>query len=231
MNEKNQPVAAASRRVRVLIVEDMAMFRRLLVKWLGGQSRYELAGEAESGEAGLALILETKPDVLLVDLQLPGIDGLEFIRAARQLRPQMRALVLSSLVDPLALTRVRESGAEGYIEKFAEPEALEKALAAVADGRRCYSARFSETLAREGAKAESVGKILSRREQDVLTRVLAGHTSREIGAMIGLTQRTVDFHRKNIMTKLGAANVAELAVLAQRMGRLEDGDRPADAER
>ncbi len=218
MSGKDQPTSVASRRVRVLIVEDMAMFRRLLVTWLEGQPRYELAGAVESGEAGLALILETKPDVLLVDLQLPGIDGLQFVRAARQLRPQMRALVLSSLVDALALTRVRESGAEGFVEKNAEPELLAEALTAVTDGRPFYSARFSETLARESTKATAVGKMLSRREQDVLTQVLAGHTSKEIGAMIGLTQRTVDFHRKNIMSKLDAGNVAELATKAQRVG-------------
>ncbi|WP_438479981.1 response regulator [Oleiharenicola lentus] len=218
MIESHQPTNAASHRVRVLILEDMAMLRRLLVKWLEGLPRFELAYAAASGEEALAKILETKPDVLIVDLQLPGIDGLEFVRAARQLRPQMRALVLSSLVDPLALTRVRESGVEGYVEKYAEPEMLAKALNAVTDGRRFYSARFSDTLAREGEKTEAVGKVLSRREQDVLALVLAGRTSKEIGAMIGLTQRTVDFHRKNIMTKLGASNVAELAARAQRMG-------------
>ncbi len=218
MTGKNQPTSAASRRVRVLLVEDMAMFRRLLVKWLEGLPRYELAGAVGSGEEALAQILEAKPDVLLVDLQLPGIGGLEFVRAARQLRPQMRALVLSSLVDPLALTRVRESGVEGYVEKHAEPEVLAEALAAVVDGRRFYSARFNETLARESLKPEAVGKVLSRREQDVLAQVLGGRTSREIGALTGLTQRTVDFHRKNIMTKLGAANVVELAARAQRLG-------------
>ncbi len=217
MSLEPQSTSVASHRVRVLILEDMAMLRRLLVKWLEGLPRYELACAVASGEEGLAKILETKPDVLIVDLQLPGIGGLEFVRAARQLRPQMRALVLSSLVDPLALTRVRESGVEGYVEKHAEPEILAQALSAVADGRRFYSARFSETLAREGAKSAAVGKMLSRREQDVLAEVLAGNTSKEIGVRFGLTQRTVDFHRKNIMTKLGASNVAELAAKARRM--------------
>lgn len=218
MSGEARPTSAASRRVRVLILEDMAMFRRLLVKWLEGLPRYELAAAAGSGEEALAKIIETKPDVLLVDLQLPGIGGLEFVRAARQLRPQLRALVLSSLVDPLALTRVRESGVEGYVEKHAEPEVLAEALAAVVDGRRFYSARFNEALAQENLKPAAVGKVLSRREQDVLAQVLAGRTSKEIGALTGLTQRTVDFHRKNIMTKLGAANVAELAARSQRMG-------------
>jgi DNA-binding NarL/FixJ family response regulator len=146
------------------------------------------------------------------------MDGLEFVRAARQIRPEVRALVLSSLVDPLALTRVRESGVEGYIEKDATPEQLAEALGAVADGRLFYSARFNETLAREGAKAQAVGKILSRREQEVLAHVLAGKTNRETGDVIGLSARTVEFHRANIMVKLGATNLAELVANARRSG-------------
>lgn len=202
---------------RVLVVEDMGMFRALLTGWLAGWRRYDVAGAAASGEEALALMPKTRPDVLIVDLQLPGMDGLEFVRAARQIRPEVRALVLSSLVDPLALTRVRESGAEGYIEKDATPEQLAEALGAVADGRLFYSARFNETLAREGAKAQAVGKILSRREQEVLAHVLAGKTSRETGDVIGLSARTVEFHRANIMAKLGASNLAELMANARRM--------------
>jgi DNA-binding NarL/FixJ family response regulator len=205
-------------QVRVLVVEDMGMFRALLTDWLTGWRRYVVAGSARSGEEALALMSAAQPDVLLVDLQLPGMGGLEFVRAARQIRPQVRALVLSSLVDPLALTRVRESGVEGYIEKDASPEQLAEALGAVADGRLFYSAKFNETLAREGSKAQAVGKILSRREQEVLTHVLAGKTSREVGELIGLSARTVEFHRANIMAKLGAENLADLVANARWMG-------------
>jgi len=204
--------------VRVLVVEDMGMFRALLTDLIAGWGRYAVAGAAGSGEDALALMSAVQPDVLIVDLQLPGMGGLEFVRAARQIRPQVRALVLSSLVDPLALTRVRESGVEGYIEKDATPEQLAEALGAVADGRLFYSARFNETLAREGAKSLAVGKILSRREQEVLTHVLAGKTSRETGELIGLSARTVEFHRANIMAKLGAENLADLIANARRLG-------------
>lgn len=208
----------ADSTTRVLVVEDMGMFRTLLVDWLKGWRRYDVAGAVRSGEEALALLRSARPDVAVVDLQLPGMDGLEFVRAARQILPQMRALVLSSLMDPLALTRVRESGVEGYIEKDASPEQFAEALGAVADGRLFYSARFNETLAREGAKAQAVGKILSRREQEVLTHVLAGRTSRETGEVIGLSARTVEFHRANIMAKLGAGSLADLITNARRMG-------------
>lgn len=204
--------------IRVMIVEDQGMFRAFLEQWLAGLSGFKLVASAASGEEALAQIASTDPDLLIVDLQLPRIDGLELVRAVRQLRPQARALILSSLVDPLALTRIRESGVEGYVEKDAQPAQLAEAIEAVAMGRNYFSARFAETLAREGAKPEAVGKILSRREQQVLVHVLAGRTSREISELIGLSSRTVEFHRANILSKLGATNTTELVARARQLG-------------
>lgn len=203
---------------RVFIVEDQGMFRSFLERWLAEQERFVAVGSAGSAEEALGLLDEARPDVLLVDFQLPGLDGLEMARAARQVRPHLRALVLSSLMDPLALTRVRESGVEGYVEKDAPPEILAEALTAVAEGRTYFSAKYRETLAREGGRSEAVGKILSKREQEVLGHVLAGRTSREIGELIGLSARTVEFHRANVMAKLGAANATELVANARRRG-------------
>lgn len=194
------------------------MFRGFLEDWIARQPRFSLVGVAGSGEVALGLVAEQAPDVMIVDLQLPGMDGLAFVRAARQLRPQLRTLILSTLVDNLALTRVRESGVEGYLEKDARPEQFTEALLAVAEGRLYFSARFSETLARERAKVLAVGKILSRREQEILSHVLAGKTSREVSDLIGLSARTVEFHRANIMGKLGATNLVELIAVARKNG-------------
>lgn len=209
---------ASTPGIRTLIVEDQGMFRSFLERWTQRQPRFTLVGVADSGEVALELVARHMPDVMLVDLQLPGMDGLACVRAARQLRPQLRALVLSSLVDALTLTRVRESGVEGYLEKDAQPEQLAEALNAVADGCTYFSSRFGETLARESAKALAVGKILSRREQEILSHVLAGKTSREISDIVGLSTRTVEFHRANIMGKLGATNLVELFAIARQRG-------------
>lgn len=203
---------------RILIVEDQGMFRTFLERWLLEKPRFSLIGAVASGEEGLALLESAQPDVVLLDLQLPGMDGLEFVRAARQIRPHLRTLVLSSLVDPLSFTRVRESGVEGYIEKDASPDELTTALETVAGGQNYYSSRFRETLAREGSSSQALGKILSRREQDVLNHVLTGKTSREISELIGLSPRTIEFHRANIMSKLGATNVTELIANARQRG-------------
>lgn len=208
----------AKSSVRVLIVEDQGLMRALFERWVGGLPRFSVAGSARSGEEALLLMKESHPDVLMVDLQLPGMDGLEFVRAARQMRPQLRTLVVSSLVDPLALTRVLEAGVEGYIEKDASPEMLAQALETIAGGGESYSPTFRETLRREAVKPEAVGKVLSRREQQVLEFVLGKKSNREIAEAMGLSVRTVEFHRANVMAKLQASNAAELLTVAQLRG-------------
>ena len=196
------------------------MFRVFVETFLKDHPVFDLVGAASSAEEALPLVASLRVELLVVDLQLPGMDGLDFVRAARQARPQARALVLSSLMDALSLTRVRESGVEGYLEKDSRPEKLEEAMAAVAAGRAYFSARFVETMARENAKAEALGKILSRREQEVLTQVIAGLTSREIAEFYGIGLRTVEFHRANVMAKLGATNTAELVAQARLRGMI-----------
>lgn len=213
MIDSNQPFQA-----RVMVVEDQGLVRAFFERWLAGLPRFVPAGAARTGEEALALLEQARPDVVMVDLQLPGMDGLEFVRAARQVRPQLRALVVSSLTDPLALTRVRESGVEGYVEKDATPELLAEALHAVADGRRYYSSKFHEILAREAAKTEGAGKILSKREQQVLELVLGRKSNRDIAEVMGLSVRTVEFHRANLMAKLGATNLDELTTTARLRG-------------
>ena len=194
------------------------MFRAFLARWLSGLPKFVLVAAVSSGEEAVECVARQAPDMLMVDLTLSGMDGLACVQASRQIRPQLRALVLSSMLDPLSLTRVRESGVEGYIEKDADSDQLADALTAVAAGRTYFSARFAETLGRERGKAQAVGKMLSRREQEVLSHVLGGRTSREISEIVGLSARTVEFHRANIMGKLGATNLAELVGSAQRLG-------------
>jgi DNA-binding NarL/FixJ family response regulator len=209
---------AGTARVRVMIVEDEGLMREFFERWVRDLPRFEFAGAARSGEHALQQIDALRPDVLLVDFQLPGMDGLEFVQAARQVRPQLRALLVTTLVDPLTITRVQESGVEGYMEKNVTTENLAKALEAVTDGRFFFSELFRETLARERTKPDGLGKILTRREQQVLGHVLGGRANREIADLLGLSVRTVECHRLNLMTKLDAATLDELNVAARRRG-------------
>lgn len=210
--------ASPDNPVRTLVVEDQGLFRAFLVEWFASQPGFHLVGAAASAEEGLRLAHALEPNLLVVDLHLPGLDGLELVRAVRQTRPEVHSLILTSLTDPLAVTRIRESGVEGYLEKDASPLELAEAIKAVAAGHSYFSPRFRAALAREGGKPLAVGKILSRREQEVLAHVLAGRTSRDIGGLINLSVRTVEFHRANILSKLGATSPTDLVAKARQMG-------------
>ncbi len=205
-------------KVRTLIVEDQGIFRAFLRDWFRAQEKFEVVGAAASAEEGLRLAQELQPNFLVVDMHLPGMDGLALVRAVRQMRPEVRSLILTSLTDPLAVTRIRESGVEGYLEKDCTPEELAEAVQASAAGRGYFSPRFRDAIRREGGKPLAVGKILSRREQQVLAHVLTGKTSREIGELIGLSARTVEFHRANLMAKLGSPNPTDLLIRAKKLG-------------
>lgn len=205
-------------KVRTLIVEDQGIFRAFLCDWFRQQEKFEVVGAAASAEEGLRLAQELQPNFLVVDMHLPGMDGLALVRAVRQMRPEVRSLILTSLTDPLAVTRIRESGVEGYLEKDCTPEELAEAVRAAAAGRGYFSPRFRDAIRREGGKPLAVGKILSRREQQVLAHVLTGKTSREIGELIGLSARTVEFHRANLMAKLGSPSPTDLLIRAKKLG-------------
>ncbi|MCU0748949.1 MAG: response regulator transcription factor [Akkermansiaceae bacterium] len=204
--------------LRVLVVEDQAMFRGFLESWVRDLPGFQFAGSFRSGEEALSCVGELCPDIALVDLQLPRMDGLALAAAFRQVRPQLRTLLLTSLTDPLTLTRVRESGVDGYLEKDAPTEELGTALRTIAAGRPYFSRSFDATLSAEGKLSEAVGKILSRREQQILSLILAGRTSREIAASLSLSPRTVEFHRANLMAKLGATSLSELHHRARQRG-------------
>ena len=192
------------------------MFRAFLESWLSGSADYECVCAARTGEEALASLDTLAPEVLMVDLQLPGLDGLAVAREARRRFPGLRTLVLSSLLDPLSVTRVAEGAVDGFVEKDAEPAVLREALDAVAAGRAWYSPKFTELRARSLAGAGAVGRVLTRREQEVLSLVIEGRTGREIADSLGLSVRTVEFHRANLMGKLGADSLAGLIRAAGR---------------
>ena len=202
--------------VRTLIVEDQSMFRGFLERWLSEQVGFVLVGSAQSAEAALDLIAATEAELVLLDLRLPGMDGVTFARTAREVRPKLRILVLSSDTNALVVTRVQESGVDGFIEKNASVETLAEALKAIVAGRNYFSPKFTEIMRNEAAKRIGIGKVLTRREQQILDHVMTGRTSREIGALLGLNPRTVDFHRSNLLAKTGAATTADLMARVNR---------------
>jgi DNA-binding NarL/FixJ family response regulator len=171
---------------------------------------FSLVGEAGDGAQGLALCRRLKPDVALLDIQMPGLDGIELAATLMAEPPAPRILLLTSRKDALTINRAAELGIPGYVEKDVELKVLEAALTRVAAGERFYCDHAAETVGNLARDETAFSKMLSRREQEILALVGQGLTSKTIAARLALSPRTVESHRHNIMQKLGIKDLAGL---------------------
>jgi len=209
--------------IRVLLVDDHAVVRtgfRLLLQSL---AEISVVAEAESGEAACQRYLELTPDVVVMDLAMPGMGGLEALRRIRARHPQARVLALSAQDDPMHARRALREGALGFLSKRSAPEALIEAVTTVAAGRRYIDTNLAQKLAL--AEIEGAGKPpidqLSEREFDVFIRLARGTTVQKIAEDLNLSASTVGNHLYNIKQKLQVANQSELTLLAIRHGLIE----------
>jgi two-component system, NarL family, invasion response regulator UvrY len=209
--------------IRVLLVDDHAVVRtgfRLLLQSLADVS---VVAEAESGEAACQRYLELTPDVVVMDLAMPGMGGLEALRRIRARHPQARVLALSAHEDPMHARRALQEGALGYLSKRSAPETLVEAVTTVAGGRRYLDAALAQKLALaeiEGAAKPPIEQ-LSEREFDVFIRLARGATVQKIAEDLKLSASTVGTHLYNIKQKLQVVNQSELTLLAIRHGLIE----------
>jgi two-component system, NarL family, response regulator NreC len=203
-----------SETIRVLVVEDHTIVRQGLVALLNTAGDLEVAGEAGDGRAALEQLVALKPDVLVCDLALPGLGGLEVIKRLRDLDlPSFpKVVVLSMYHDPVWVQRALDAGAHAYLLKGSGVQDLVKAIRLVVAG---------ETYLSPGARRSSEAEDLSPREREVLTLLAEGHTSKEIGATLGISHRTAEHHRARVMTKLGINDVAGLTRYAIRSGLVD----------
>ena len=210
--------------VRVLIVDDHAVVRSGLRLLLDGQEDIEVVGEA--GDMRNA-VFETRtlvPDVILMDIVMPGASGIEATPAVLKEAPGAKVLVLSMQDDPQYVREAFAAGASGYVLKEAADAEVVDAIREVAAGRRyvhpALGARLIEAEAKERADAEA--DPLSERERELLKLLALGHTNQEIAGMLYLSVRTVETHRAHIMQKLRLQTRAELVRHALERGLLED---------
>ncbi|HSD75432.1 MAG TPA: response regulator transcription factor [Steroidobacteraceae bacterium] len=209
--------------IRVLLVDDHAVVRtgfRLLLQSLAEVS---VVAEAESGEAACQRYLELTPDVVVMDLAMPGMGGLEALRRIRARHPQARVLALSAHDDPMHARRALREGALGFLSKRSAPEALVEAVTTVAAGRRYLDINLAQKLALaevEGAARPPIEQ-LSEREFDVFIRLARGATVQKIAEDLNLSASTVGTHLYNIKQKLQVNNQSELTLLAIRHGLIE----------
>jgi two-component system invasion response regulator UvrY len=209
--------------IQVLLVDDHAVVRMGFRLLLQSQSDISVVAEAQSGETACQLYAELTPDVVVMDLGMPGMGGLEALRRIRARDAAARVLALSAHDDPMHARRALREGALGFLSKRSAPEALIEAIASVAAGRRYIDPALAQKLALaeiEGA-ARSPIEQLSEREFEVFIRLAGGATVQKIADDLKLSASTIGTHLYNIKQKLGVVNQSELTLLAIRHGLIE----------
>ena len=217
------PPRARSGAIRLLVVDDHPVTRTGLKMCLGIRPEFTIAGEAEDGESALRLAKKLKPDVVLLDVAMPGLSGIDAAERLRAASPSSRVLFLSMHADREYVRRMARSGAKGYVLKDAPAEELARAIRAVHAGRTYFSPAVADALLDDvvsggGRVSETERTRLSRREIEVLRLVVEGLRSREIAQRLGISPRTVETHREHIMDKLGVRTLAGLVRYAIEKG-------------
>ncbi|MFA6149041.1 MAG: response regulator transcription factor [bacterium] len=206
--------------IRILIADDHALFRQGLAELLTGNRSCKVVGSANSGEEALAMSVTFRPDVILLDLSMPGLDGFDVIRRLKTSPRPPRILVLSMHNDSRSVHRALDLGADGYLlkeEAFAE---LLKGIGTVRSGRRFLSGSIRELLEKDHAWGGGV-EALSPRERQIVARIAAGLTTKEIAAELGISVKTVETHRQHIMEKLGVRKSTQIVMEAMKAGLMK----------
>ena len=212
--------------IKILLVDDHAMFRAGIKALIEVEDRLEVVGEASSGDEGVDKTRELKPDIVIMDLSMPGSNGLEATRRIAALELNTSVLVLTVHAEEEYLVPVVEAGASGYLTKTSADTDLLEAIKVVARGQVFLPPKAATLLLRRYKDAEgeeSAGlNDLSSREQEVLALTAEGFSSREIGQKLFISPKTVDTYRSRIMDKLGLSHRSELVRFALRVGLLKE---------
>ncbi len=208
--------------IRVLIADDHPVFRFGLRALLQGEADMEIVGEATTGREAVAMALERKPDVVLMDLNMPELNGIEAIRRIRAAAPDIAVLVITMFDDESVFAAMR-AGARGYLLKGAEAEETLRAVRAVAHGEAIFSPAIADRIMHyfahtPRASAPVVFPELTEREREVLTLIAQGLTNRAIAERLVLSEKTVRNHVSSIFSKLQVADRAEAIIRAREAG-------------
>ena len=207
--------------IRVMLVDDHALVR-MGFRMLLGNAAIEVVAEAQSGEEACQQVPVVKPDVVIMDLSMPGMGGMEAVRRLLAQDPKLKVLVLSAHEDTAHPQRVLRAGALGYLAKRSAPEALIAAVTTVARGERYMDAQTAQRLAVAQLDGQSnPADQLSEREFAVFIQLARGMTVAQIAENLKLSQSTVGTHLYHIKQKLGASNQSELTLVALRWGLIE----------
>jgi two-component system, NarL family, response regulator LiaR len=205
-----------SARIRVLIVDDHAMVRRGLATFLKVFDDLELAGEAESGQAAIELCARLQPDVVLMDMVMPDMDGAAATRLIRKQSDSVQVIALTSFKEEILVQSALQAGAIGYLLKDISAEELARAIRAAHAGRATLSPDVAEVIVQAAAKPPKPGFDLTDREREVLSLMIEGLNNTQIAGRLEVSPSTIKSHVSNILSKLGVASRTEAVTLALR---------------
>lgn len=203
--------------IRLVLADDHAVVRRGLRAFLELDQGLELAGEASDGAQAIALAHRLRPDVILMDLLMPGVDGISATGAIRRELPDVEVLALTSYLEDHLIVEVLHAGAIGYLLKDTDADELQRAVRAAAAGQVQLSPAAAARLVRQGSLPNG-SPGLTRREEEVLTHMARGRANGQIARELHIGQQTVKTHVSSILTKLNAQSRTEAALYAMRVG-------------
>lgn len=217
-----------SKRIQILIVDDHPVVRDGLVAILNTQPDFEISGEAASGEEALGLFQGRQPDVVLLDLEMPGMDGVEVIQRLREIRPEVKIVVFTAFDTDERILSALQAGAKGYLLKGAPRAELFEAIRIVHQGgsllQPVVASRLLDQIASPEASLGSESELveeLTPREHEVLVLLVQGKQNKEIAAELVIAERTVKFHISSIFGKLGVGNRTEAVTMAIQHGLVD----------
>jgi len=209
---------------KILLVDDHALFREGIRALLSAESDIEVVGEAADGKQALELAEKLSPDIIVMDLVMPGMNGMQAAQQLHDQYPDIKVLILSMYDDDEYVCQILKAGASGYVLKRAASDDLLRAIREVEKGGSALhptvAAKLIKDYVRRAKSTEQrgSGSVLTARESEVLTLVAEGHTNQQIADMLGLGRKTVDTHRTNIMRKLDLHEVTALVKYALKRG-------------
>ncbi|UZE97901.1 UvrY/SirA/GacA family response regulator transcription factor [Alkalimarinus alittae] len=210
--------------IKVLVVDDHDLVRAGISRMLSDESGIEVVGEASSGEDAVGIIKSVHPDIILMDLKMPGIGGLEATRKIKRLDDEIKIIVVTACNDDPYPARVMQSGASAYITKGADIEEMIRAIRVVHSGQRYMSPEIAQKLALKPFDDKEEGTVfdsLSEREMQITTMIVGCIKVQDISDKLCLSPKTVNSYRYRIFEKLGITSDVELTLLAVRHGILD----------
>jgi len=202
---ENQPI-------RLIIADDHAIFRDGLRRLLATQPDFQVIGEASDGKEAISLAQSMKPDVLLLDLAMPRVPGMEVLRELSRQETPVRTILLTAAIQPFAVTSALQLGARGIVLKSSPPEMRLKSIRSVHEGQFWVGSEPVSSWAKPGQSTSGFG--LTSREVEIISAIKKGSSNREIAGQLAISEETVKRHLSNIYGKLGVSSRLELAVLA-----------------